>query len=542
MSTSYKSAISGKSTKQTKSSKAPQPVVVVPQEDLDQDFEESWSAETPVEPPKSVLIKEDDNLDQEFEDSSDNTNAKVLDAQVAQQVSDVVNDDNDITESDTSNVVSEQATVLETSKRFIQGEIILKNLNKDGYKVSGIEGDMVIGEWEDLLNENINKSHTKRIIAATQAYGFEVPRPIQTLSICRILRGGDLIAQAGAGNGKTGAFGIGILLSIKPELRAIQKMIIVPNSPLVDQIFEVLTALSRGTGIIIQRWRGGLPYPRDKRPHLVIGTPGRVVDMIKSRRRENSDIPTIDLSQMTSLILDEGDELLSLGFRVQLQHIVESCPETSQVCLFSATLPRQVLDICGSFMRDPSLLIVPEKKVITTRVGQWYSKCNDDDDKISNVIDCIKKNSLNTIMVFCNTCVGIKKLSESLAKLSQPIRHLCVNGKMLSAEREQVIKDFTSGSCRILLASDIVGRGFDFTDVSIVINYDMPNNIEAYIHRIGRAGRAGDIGNAVTLITTDEDMAKMRFIVQFHGMPIRETVNKKLTDGKQKNKFIFTTA
>jgi len=518
--------------------------------DLDQEFEDSWS--------KKEDIQSSGVFDNEFADSwTNDTVGKVSVAQVAQDVS---NSDSEINNIDTELEVTElesSDTVLEyntesekenkdkeseeNSKKKREGEIILDKLAKEGYEVHGINADMIIGEWKHLhFEKGLNQDHVSRVILAVEDHGFEIPRSIQMLSTVRIIRGGDLIAQAGAGNGKTGAFGIGAIISTDPSLRQIQKLIIVPTSTLVDQIFDVLTRLSRGTGITIQRWRGNLPYPKDKKPHIVIGTPGRVVDMIQPRRKnDGTEKSMIDLTYLKSLILDEGDELLAQGFREQLKRIVETCPETSQVCLFSATLSPQVLNICNSFMRDPSVLIVPEKKVITTRVNQYYSKCDTDDNKVNDVIDCIEKNSIATIMIFCNTCSGIRKLSERLQAYKNPIRHICVNGKMLSTDREKAIKDFLSGSYRVLLASDIVGRGFDFSDVSIVMNYDMPNNIEAYIHRIGRAGRAGDIGNSITLITTDEDMAKMRFIVQFHGMPIRETLNKTMKDGTVKRKFIF---
>jgi superfamily II DNA/RNA helicase len=529
--------------------------------DLDQEFEDSWTKQENI--PSSGIF------DSEFADSWNNdTVGKVSVAQVAQVVSNsIYNSDSEINNIDTELEVAElesSDTVLEYNtfsesenkedkedkenkekeenyKKKREGELILDKLAKEGYEVHGINADMIIGEWKHLFfEEGLNYGHVSRVIRAVEEHGFETPRSIQMLSTVRIIRGGDLIAQAGAGNGKTGAFGIGAIISTDPHLRQIQKLIIVPTSTLVDQIFDVLTRLSRGTGITIQRWRGNLPYPKDKKPHIVIGTPGRVVDMIQPRRKnDGTEKSMIDLTYLRSLILDEGDELLAQGFRDQLKRIVETCPETSQVCLFSATLSPQVLNICNSFMRDPSVLIVPEKKVITTRVNQYYSKCDTDDNKVNDVIDCIEKNPMATIMIFCNTCSGIRKLSERLQAYKNPIRHICVNGKMLSTDREKAIKDFLSGSYRVLLASDIVGRGFDFSDVSIIMNYDMPNNIEAYIHRIGRAGRAGDIGNSVTLITTDEDMAKMRFIVQFHGMPIRETLNKTMKDGTVKRKFIF---
>ena len=429
--------------------------------------------------------------------------------------------------------------------RIKDGELTLKKLEKEGFEVEGITGDMIIQRWTDLLHTtSIDKSYVSKVLKAITNYGFEEPRNIQMLSILRILRGGDLIAQASAGNGKTGAFAIPCILSTNPNLKEIQKIIIAPTTVLSDQIFTVFTELSRGTGLIIQNWCGGSKYYHDKRPHIVVGTPGRIVDMIESNcykdgtKRKPSDC--IDLRYLTSLILDEGDELLGIGFKDQLKTIITSCPNEIQVCVFSATFPVQIINICKSFMKDYSVLIVPESKVITTRVNQWYTVCNDEDNKVSDIIDCINKNQYATIMIFCNSCSGIDRLRNALTAKAGHIKHLYVSGKLPADDRKKAISDFISGKCRILLSSDIGARGFDFTDVSIVINYNMPNSVETYIHRIGRAGRAGTIGNSLSLISTDTEMSDMKHIVQFHRMPIIETNNKKKKDGSNMVKFIFT--
>jgi len=428
-----------------------------------------------------------------------------------------------------------------TQKRIHEGNIILEKLKKDGYKVCGIDGDMIISDWSDTENiHSLDKFHTKTIISSVINYGFRDPRDIQMLTTVRVVCGGDIMVQASAGTGKTGAYGIGILLTTNPSLCNIQKMIIVPTGHLVDAVYDDLINWSKGSGIIIKRWRGGLEYPKgkDKRPHIVVGTPGRIVDMLQPYcGKDGIQRQNINLKYLTSLVLDEGDELLSQNFIQKTKQIVTSCPSTIQVCLFSATLPSCILNIANSFMNDPSLLILPDKKVITTRVEQYYINCNNEDDKVSNLLDCIKKNSSSKIIIFCNTCNGVKKLMEDLTKNS--IFPISVTGKMIAADREKAIRDYKNGDNNILVASDLIARGFDDTDVNLVINYDMPNNVEIYVHRIGRAGRGGDTGNAVTFVLSEEDMLKIKYIVRFHGMPIKETADKKMKDGNNRIKFRF---
>lgn len=523
----------GKNKKKTSNKTENIESVVISNQDLDAEFGDTWDeqvVENTVELTDSVNIDsvniDSVNVDNECTDS-DAIGTKV--------------DQKDTIDSDESFTASEEIAVTENQQRIAEGNVLLEKLIKDGYEVNGIDGSMIIRNWEDIsLATDLNKYHVRTVIAAVRGHGLEIPRSIQATSILRILRGGDFIGQASAGSGKTVAFGLPAILSTDPTKISIQKIIVVPTTLLAQQIIDVINELSRGTGIKIQNWSGGEKYCRDRRPHIVVGTPGRICDVLTPKVcKDGIERSLIDLRHLTSLIFDEGDELLKQGFKDQLSTIVKSCPETTQVCIFSATFPATVLNICNGFMHNPAQLIVPEKKVITTRVNQYYSKCKDETEKLKDVIDCITKHPIATIMIFCNTCTAIRKLSEALTNNTTPIRHLCLNGRMPSEDKKITIRDFISGKCRVLLSSDLGARGFDYHEVSIVINYDMPNCVETYVHRIGRAGRAGDIGNAVTLITSDQEMSTMKFIVQFHGMPIRETVNKKSKEGVIKVKFRF---
>lgn len=524
-----------KTSKKTESAEKVESVIIS-NLDLDAEFGDTWD-EPISKPVKSVISTtiEDDEFADSWNDSQEQPT-------IESKVNEPTVDEIDAVDSEESLTASEELAVRENEKRIEEGTALLNELIMKDYQVKDIDGSMVIRTWEDILLENdlnLNKTHVRKVISAIRNHGFETPREIQMITILRILKGGDFIGQASAGNGKTAAFGIPAILSTDPSKRAIQKMIVVPTTILAQQIVDVITELSRGTGIIIQNWSGGEKYIKDRRPHIVVGTPGRICELLSPKQcMDGVERLLTDLRHLSSLILDEGDELLKQGFREQLSKIVTSCPGTTQVCVFSATFPADVLNICNGFMTNPAQLIVPEKKVITTRVNQYYAKCENENGKLKDVIDCINKNEFSTIMIFCNTCSGLKRLSESLTNNTPSIRHLCLSGRMGADEKKLAVNDFKAGKCRILLLSNLGARGFDTTDTNIVINYDMPDCVETYVHRIGRAGRAGEIGNAVTLITTDKEMSTMKFIVQFHGMPIRETLNKKTKD-VTKIKFKF---
>jgi superfamily II DNA/RNA helicase len=440
----------------------------------------------------------------------------------------VFEDDNDLTD--------------DSFNRAKIGQILIDKLTKQGYNLYGISGDMIIENWEDVANSifvhTIKRKHISTVFSAVMEYGFETPREIQMLSILPLLSCNDFIGQAPAGSGKTCAFGIPVVLRTDPTRRCIQTIILTPTLPLAQQHCEFLRRISVGTGIIIDTWAGGLPYPRDKIPHIVVGTLGRVSELVTKTffcRKSKCTKMSIDLSNLNTLILDEADELL-LNFEQQSKTIIQSCPQSAQTCLFSATMPVWMINKCKEFMKpECPNIIVPEKKVITVRVNQHYSRCRDEEGKINDVADCINKNPLSTILIFCNSCSTISKVSESL--VTRGIDHVYVHSKLTIEERIKSFDRFlteNTGKCRILLTTDILARGFDYTEISIVINYNMAPSVETYVHRIGRAGRGGIIGNAVTLITSEQEMATMKYIVRFHGMSIKET-----KDGTSRVKFKF---
>ena len=396
-----------------------------------------------------------------------------------------------------------------------QGKIMIEEYKERGISVHGINETMIIKEWFDSLYLDINSNLTylNNLVESVLEYGYESPRPIQCVTVGRIAKGGDLIVQAKAGNGKTAAFVFGSSLRIDPTMLKTQVLILSPTGILTDQTMNVVINLTNKTGIIVHCYRGGLQQPTDKKvPHIVVGCPGRIVDLIKRKR--------INLISLKTIILDEGDELLKQGFREQVKFIIENLADTVQICLFSATLPTGILELCNGFMREPAYVILPDNQVITELVTQWYIKCSTLEEKDGSLVDIIEKNTKDTIIVFFNSCSRLQKVSQTLTDYKKT-KHLCIHGKMESIDRTKSLNEFTNGKCKILLASDMAARGLDIPIVTLVVNYDIPCQVETYVHRIGRSGRGDKLGNSITLIMTDDDKQKMSFIIQVHGIPIR---------------------
>ena len=397
-----------------------------------------------------------------------------------------------------------------------QGKIMLDDFKERGIAVNDIDETMIIKEWSDcmLLEANSDIIYLKNLVKSFTDYGYESPRPIQCVTSGRIAKKGDIIVQAKAGNGKTAAFVFGLAIRINPNKYETQALILLPTVILADQVAEVVKNLTYHTGITVHCHRGGMPMTRDnKTPHIIVGCPGRIIDLIKRRK--------INLNSLQTVVLDEGDELLKQGFREQIKSIIETLEDTVQICLFSATLPKGILELCTRFMRNPAYVILPENQVITELVTQWYVKCSNVYEKDGCLVDLIEANEKDTIIVFFNSCSRLEKVSQILSEYHKPIQHLCIHGKLNPIDKTSSITNFTNGKCKILLASDIAARGLDIPNVTLVINYDIPASIDTYVHRIGRSGRGALFGNSVTLIMSEEDKQKMTFIVQVHGIPIK---------------------
>ena len=340
---------------------------------------------------------------------------------------------------------------------------------------------------------------SKEIKKAIEDMGFEEASPIQAQAVPVILEGRDVIGQSQTGTGKTAAFGIPIIEMTQTHKKRVQFVVLCPTRELAVQVAEELKRLSKyRRGIEIVPIYGGQPIERQIRVlkngvQIIIGTPGRVKDHINRG--------TLRLKDVKSVVLDEADEMLDMGFREDIEFILENMPKSKQTILFSATLPKQILDITKKFQNSPVFLKAVHKELTVPLIEQYYMEVREHQkcEVLSRLID---KYNPRLSLVFANTK---RKVDEIVANL-QARGYLVdgLHGDMNQSQRDTVMAKFRKGVIEILVATDVAARGIDVDDVDIVFNYDIPQDVEYYVHRIGRTGRAGRVGKAFTFVAGRE--------------------------------------
>jgi translation initiation factor 4A len=369
----------------------------------------------------------------------------------------------------------------------------------------------VISKWDDL---DIDPC----ILRGIFSYGFEKPSPIQCKAILPIIEGKDIIAQAQSGTGKTAAFTIGALSKIEINQNTNQVLIMSPTHELTKQISCVVKELSSMmTGIRIKTLIGGssidndVETMRDNIPHIIVGCTGRVYDMI---RRKHINPNTLKL-----VILDEADEMLSSGFKDQVYNIFQHLGKTTQIALFSATLPPNIHNITSKFLRNPVRISVAAERLTLDGIKQYYVALEDDRDKYMTLKDLYRFISVSQCIIYCNSIKRVADLCDAMKEDNFPV--CCIHSNMDKAEREKSFDEFRNGAARVLISSNVTARGIDIQQVSVVINFDLPKDMHTYIHRIGRSGRWGRKGTGINFITR-RDTGKIREIEQYYHCQIDE--------------------
>ena len=363
--------------------------------------------------------------------------------------------------------------------------------------------------FDDLnINENI--------LRGVYAHGFEKPSSIQVSAIPKMINMNDLIAQAQSGTGKTGAFSIGTLCRIDESIQSIQSIILVPTRELADQVTKVITDLSSYTNITILKVIGGtnINLCRDelnKNPHIIVGTPGRILDMIRRRY-----LPTVDIKLLT---FDEADEILSHGFKEDIHDIIQTVNKDAQICIFSATLPDEILELTNKFMNNPERVLVKKESLTLEGIQQFFINIKHNDWKYDVITDLYDTINIGQCIIYMNSKNKINEIYDRLIGDNFPVGY--ITGDRTVEERNQVMHDFRSGTLRILLSSDLLARGIDIQQLSLVINFDLPREKETYIHRIGRSGRYGRKGVAINLIN-DREVDYLKSIEEFYDTQISE--------------------
>ena len=358
------------------------------------------------------------------------------------------------------------------------------------------------------------------ILRGIYSHGFEKPSPIQQRAILPLINGVDLFAQAQSGTGKTGTFAIAILQRISFEVKPHenpQALILVPTRELAQQIKKVIDGIGSYCKISVHACIGGTNIMEDinalkSGQHIVVGTPGRIYDMI------NRNI--LALANLKMLILDEADQMLDRGFQAQIYEIFKcGISKSTQIGLFSATWTKEAEDIAILFMNNPIKIEVKKESITLDGIKQYKIILQKEEFKFGVLVDLYKAISIKQAIIYCN---NKKKVEDIASKLKENgLSMIYMHGEMSQLERDKIMQEFRSGSTRILITTDLLARGIDIQQVSLVINYDIPNNKENYIHRIGRTGRFGRKGIALNFVS-DKEMQSISDIEVFYSTIIEE--------------------
>ncbi|XP_014252513.1 eukaryotic initiation factor 4A-III [Cimex lectularius] len=354
------------------------------------------------------------------------------------------------------------------------------------------------------------------LLRGIYAYGFEKPSAIQQRSILPIVKGRDVIAQAQSGTGKTATFAIAILQKLDITVRDTQVLCLSPTRELAVQIQKVILALGDLMNVQCHACIGGTSLGEDIRKldygqHVVSGTPGRVFDMIKRR--------TLRTRGIKVLVLDEADEMLNKGFKEQIYDVYRFLPPATQVVLISATLPHEILEMTSKFMTDPIRILVKRDELTLEGIKQFFVAVEREEWKFDTLCDLYDTLTITQAVIFCNTRRKVDWLTDKMREANFTV--CSMHGDMPQKERDAIMKEFRSGKSRVLITTDVWARGIDVQQVSLVINYDLPNNRELYIHRIGRSGRFGRKGVAIIFVKSD-DIRILRDIEQYYSTQIDE--------------------
>lgn len=338
----------------------------------------------------------------------------------------------------------------------------------------------------------------KKVVQGLMAMGFEEPTPIQAQAVPLIVNGADLIGQAQTGTGKTAAFGIPIVEKVDPALNKVQAFILTPTRELAIQVAEEIGKISKFKKLRVLPVYGGQPIDRQIRAlrmgvHVVIGTPGRVLDHL--------DRKTMRLEDVTTFVIDEADEMLDMGFIEDIEAILDQAPENKQTLLFSATMPDPIRRLAKKYLRNPEAISVNRETITVPKIEQLYYEVTPG-NKIDTLCRILDYENYDAVIVFCRTKRGVDELVAALQARGCSAEGL--HGDLTQMQRDKTMKGFRNGDTEILVATDVAARGLDIDRISHVINFDIPQDPESYVHRIGRTGRAGREGKALTLIVPQE--------------------------------------
>jgi translation initiation factor 4A len=373
----------------------------------------------------------------------------------------------------------------------------------------------IVSNWDETVESFDELGLKKELLRGIYGYGFEKPSHIQQKAILPLIKKRDTIAQAQSGTGKTACFVIGCLQLLEEELDEVQILLLAPTRELAQQIANVFQLISEYMKIKVHAFIGGTSVKSDVKHlqegvQIVVGTPGRVVDMMTKN--------ILKLGSLKLFVLDEADEMLSRGFLDSIKQVVSYLPQNAQIALFSATMPKEVNQLTKQFMKEPAVILVKNEELTLEGIRQYYIPMKKD-WKMEILVNLYKMMEITQAIIYCNSKKMVDSVSEELVKKGFTVSSM--HGELPQSERDKVMKDFRMGTSRVLVSTDLLARGIDVYQVSLVINYDLPRQKETYIHRIGRSGRFGRKGTAINFITP-EDKDELEVIQKFYNTSIDE--------------------
>jgi len=371
-------------------------------------------------------------------------------------------------------------------------------------------------EWEETCETFDEMNLNQLLLRGIYAYGFEKPSAIQMKGIVPFAQGLDVIQQAQSGTGKTATFCAGVLQRLDTSVQECQALILAPTRELAQQIEVVMSSLGDYLEIKCHACVGGTSVRDDitllsAGVHVVVGTPGRVYDMLQRKALKSEPIKMF--------VLDEADEMLSRGFKDQIYDIFQLLPNNLQVGVFSATLPPEALEITRKFMNKPARILVKRDQLTLEGIKQFYVNVDEEDWKLETLCDLYETLAITQSVIFCNTRRKVDWLTDQMRSKDHTVS--ATHGDMDQNDRDIIMREFRTGSSRVLITTDLLARGIDVQQVSLVINFDLPSQPENYLHRIGRSGRFGRKGVAINFVSK-EDERMLADIQRFYNTVVEE--------------------
>jgi len=354
----------------------------------------------------------------------------------------------------------------------------------------------ITSNWEETVETFDQLDLKPDLLRGIYGYGFVKPSVIQAKGVLPILKGKDTIAQAQSGTGKTGTFAISILQVVDADSSRCQALVLAPTRELAQQIQRVIMCLGEYLKVNVHICTGGTNVMEERKKlaegvQIVVGTPGRVHDMLKKGY--------LKAEHLKLFVLDEADEMLGRGFQEQIKEIFKLIPGDVQIALFSATMPPEILGLTKDFMRDPATILVKNEELTLDGIKQFYIAIDKEEWKFDTLVELYNNIDIQQCIMYCNKKQKVDELTEKLKEKNFTVSSM--HGEMEQTQRDLIMREFRTGTSRVLITTDLLARGIDIQQVSLVINFDLPLSKEKYIHRIGRSGRFGRKGVAINFVT-----------------------------------------